>query len=124
MAVSPEFREHVLELLEPLGAVSVKRFFGGAALVLGAAQFGMIMGETVFLRVDDSNRDDFVEAGSRPFSHTTKVRKVTVATYYSLPEELIDDQDALLEWARRSADVARKNQKRKPSKARRRRASS
>ncbi len=123
MAVSPEFREHVLELLEPLGAVSVKRFFGGAALVLGAAQFGMIMGETVFLRVDDSNRDDFVEAGSRPFGYTTKVRKVTVATYYSLPDELIDDRDALLEWARRSADVARRNQKRKPPKTRRKRAS-
>ncbi len=124
MAVSPEFREHLLELLEPLGAVSVKRFFGGAALVLGAAQFGMIMGETVFLRVGDSNRDDFVEAGSRPFSYTTKVRKVTVATYYSLPEELIDEQDVLLEWARRSVDVARRNKKRKPSKSRRKRASS
>ena len=118
MAVSPEFREHVLELLEPLGAVSVKRFFGGAALALGAAQFGMIRGETVFLRVDDSNRDDFVDAGARPFSYTTKVRKVTVATYYSLPDELIDDQDVLLEWARRSVDAARKTKKRKISKAR------
>lgn len=124
MAVSPEFREHVLDLLEPLGAVSVKRFFGGAALVLGAAQFGMIMGETVFPRVDDSNRDDFVEAGCRPFSYTTKVRKVTVASYYSLPEDLIDDRDALLEWARRSVDAARRNRKRKPLKTKRKRANS
>lgn len=106
MSVSLEFRDHVLELLAPLGPVSGRRFFGGIGLAFDGVQFAMMMGQTLYLRVDDSNRADFEGAGSEPFSYQTKKGRVFVRTYFQVPEEMLDEPDDLIDWTRKSIDVA------------------
>jgi len=108
MAVSDEFVEYVVERLSGWGEVSVRRMFGGAGLYRGGTMFGLVVDDVVYLKVDDSNRDDFVQAGSAPFEPYPDKIKTTIRTYYEIPAEVLEDPAELARWAQRSWLIARK----------------
>ena len=100
MSASKEFVSHVRELLSSIGELSDGKFFGGHALKHQGKQFAMIMGNTLYLRVNDETRPEYLLKGSKPFSYLTKARRVDVRTYFSVPDELLESKDALLAWSR------------------------
>ena len=106
MSASKEFVGHIREQLSSLGELSDGRFFGGHALKSGGRQFAMIMGNTLYLRVNDATRPDYIAKGSQPFSYSTKARRVEVRTYFAAPEELLESKDELLAWARKAIHAA------------------
>ncbi len=108
MSADPEFVAFVSEQLEPLGPLASGRFFGGHAFKRDGVQFAMVMGNTLYLRVDDVTRPAFQAVGSEAFSYTTKKRRVMVESYYAAPETLLDDRDDLVTWARLAFEVAAK----------------
>lgn len=91
MSASAEYTEYVLELLEPLGRVRTTRFFGGVGLSVGTAQFAMIMGNSLYVVVNDSTRPKYEKAGMAAFSYLTKKGRVQVRRYFELPEEILTD---------------------------------
>ena len=106
MSASKEFVNHVRELLSSIGDLSDGKFFGGHALKHGGQQFAMIMGNTLYLRVNDETRPEYIAKGSKPFSYLTKVRRVEVRTYFAAPDELLESKDALMTWARKAIRAA------------------
>jgi DNA transformation protein len=108
MPVSDEFVEYALEQLSGWGEVSVRRMFGGAGLYRGGIMFAVIADDVAYLKVDDSNRDDFVRAGSAPFEPYPDKIKTTIRTYYEIPADVLEDPGELAKWAERSWLVARK----------------
>jgi DNA transformation protein len=106
MSASKEFVSHVRELLSSIGELSDGKFFGGHALKHKGLQFAMIMGNTLYLRVDDESRPEYIAKGSKPFSYLTKVRRVEVRTYFAAPEELLESREALLAWTRKAIHAA------------------
>ena len=108
-----EFVDYVLDLLEPINAISSGRFFGGKAVSCDAVQFAMIMDSSLFFVVDNGTRDKYIEMGTECFWYTKRTGKVNVKKYHEVPGELLDDPTTLLEWARESIKVAKKLSKRK-----------
>jgi DNA transformation protein len=108
MAVSDEFVEYVVEQLSNWGEVSVRRMFGGAGLYRSGTMFAVIADDVAYLKVDDSNRNDFVRAGSAPFEPYPDKIKTTIRTYYEIPADVLEDSAELAQWAERSWIVARK----------------
>ena len=106
MSASAEFVAFVREQLSPLGALSDGTFFGGHALKQHGQQFAMVMGNTLYFRVNDSTRPDFEKRGCKPFSYATKTKVVQVRKYFSAPLELLDDQALMLQWARQAIHAA------------------
>ena len=106
MAASPQFKAFLADLLEPLGPIVFKRLFGGEGLSLGGVTFAFIMGQSLYLRVDDETRPAFERAGMTPFAYDTKAKRVTVRSFYAAPEELYDDGDELCAWTRTALAVA------------------
>ena len=106
MSASNEFVHHVREMLSSIGELSDGKFFGGHALKHGNRQFAMIMGNTLYLRVNDETRPEFLARGAKPFSYLTKLRRVEVRTYFAAPEELLESKDMLLAWARKAIHAA------------------
>jgi TfoX/Sxy family transcriptional regulator of competence genes len=100
-----ELAEHLCEALAPLGAVGVRRFFGGWALHCRGVQFAMVM-DTLYLRVDDRTRPAYEAAGSEPFRYRTGKREVEVRRLYSAPPEALDDPERLCELAREAMVTA------------------
>ena len=113
MAVSDEFVDYVVEQLAAWDAVSVRRMFGGAGLYRGGAMFAVIADDIVYLKVDDSNRDDFLRAGSAPFEPYPDKIKTTIRTYYEIPADILEDPDELARWAQRSWLIAHKKKREK-----------
>ncbi|NQV54726.1 MAG: TfoX/Sxy family protein [Rhodospirillales bacterium] len=100
MADHSEFVNHILELLEPLGAVQPKRMFGGYGLFLDGTMFALInKGEEMFLKADDENSHAFIEQGSEKFGKMP---------YYAVPTEALDAWDDMAPWAMRAVAASRR----------------
>lgn len=106
MAVSAEYSGFVMELLEPLGGVLLRRMFGGAGLFCHGVMFGLIAGERLYFKVGVDNRGDFEKAGCGPFVYATKNGAHGILSYYEAPDFLFDEQDEMLVWARKALDEA------------------
>jgi DNA transformation protein len=106
MAVSDDFLEYVVDQLSLLGPVTVRKMFGGAGLYSDGKMFGLVADDVPYLKVDDSNREHFVQAGAGPFVPFPD--KAMAMPYYEIPADVLEDPDMLAQWARRSLDIARK----------------
>jgi len=101
-----EFADYVHGQLADLGEIEHGRFFGGVGFKLGDVQFAMCMNNTFYLVVDDTTRSQYTELGSAPFSYATTKGTRLVHRYYEVPEEILEDRDALTQWAQDAVAVA------------------
>jgi DNA transformation protein len=113
MGVSDEFLEYVLDQLAGWGGVSARRMFGGAGLYRDGRMFGLVADDVAYLKADDSNRADFVKAGSAAFNPYPEKGKTAVMSYYEIPPDVLEDRDELAAWAQRSLAI---QAKKKPTK--------
>jgi len=112
MRVTDGFRAFVLEQLARVKTVRARAMFGGVGLYAGDVFFGLIAADTLYLKVDDSNRGLYEAAGMRPFKPYAD-RAMTMP-YYQVPASVLEDGDTLAEWARTSVRVADRARARKP----------
>jgi DNA transformation protein len=105
VAERPEFVEHVLELVAPLGGVTARGMFGGWGIFCQGLMFALIAGETLYLKVDDGNRAAFEAAGLAPFRYHGRTKQV-VLPYRMAPPDALDNAAEFLPWARGAFDAA------------------
>ena len=109
MPVSREYREFVLEQLGRVAPVTSRAMFGGVGVYSGGLFFALLAGETLYLKVDDTNRGDFEAAGMGPV-HPIDDDKHSMH-YYELPADLLEDAERLRPWIDKAIDVARRSRK-------------
>ncbi len=120
MAVSPEYRDHLLDLLAPLGPVTARRMFGGLGIFYTDVMFALVVENGLHLKVDEATKADFEAAGSGPFTYQRVGKPRALKSYWQVPDEILDDEEDILAWARAAVDVALSAQKAKaPAKRRR-----
>ncbi|HME40886.1 MAG TPA: TfoX/Sxy family protein [Steroidobacteraceae bacterium] len=105
MAVSDEFLQYVLEQLAGIGRVAPRRMFGAVGLYHEERIFGLIARDTLYFKVDDSNRGDYEARGMdrfRPYAD----RPLLSMTYYAVPADILEDADECTSWARKSLRAA------------------
>lgn len=105
--MSPEFRDHVLDLLSPLGAVTARRMFGGGGLFLDDTMFCLISDDVLYMKGDELNRADFEAAGMPPFNYE-RGGKTVALSYFEVPPYVMEDSGQMLAWARRAWEAARR----------------
>lgn len=120
MAVSSGFTQYVIDQLAALGGVTARRMFGGAGLYLDDIFFALISDETLYFKVDDSNREDYVSRGMAPFRPYAARPQVSL-TYFAVPAEALEDAEELVQWARRALRVAQISRRKVRTAARRKR---
>lgn len=94
------FFEYVQDQLSQWTAIEKKRMFGMIGLYKEGLMFGMIAKDTVYLKVDDSNKNKYKNAGSEPlkvFKSNSEVR-----TYYELPADVLENAEEFIKWAKES----------------------
>jgi len=105
------YTDYVLECLQPVGAISSGRFFGGIGVSVDGVQFAMMMGNALFFVVDDSTRPQYEQMGTGCFWYNTKKKKINVKKYHEVPGEWLDEQETLLQRAEESIRIARRLKK-------------
>ena len=106
MSVNNEFLRYVIDQLRGLGVVISRKMFGGAGLYLDGAIFALIAYDTLYFKVDETNRSDFEEAGMEPFRPFDETSYVM--SYYEVPIDVLEEGDELVEWARKALAAARR----------------
>jgi len=106
MSVSDEFIEYMLDQFSQWCRVTPRRMFGGVGLYCDGKMFGLIADDVAYLKVDNSNRKHFVEAGSSPF--TPYPDKPTTMSYYEIPPDILDDTEELAQWAEQSLAIQKR----------------
>src|SRR5213594_352051 len=104
LKVSAGFKSFVLDQLEELGDVTPRSMFGGVGLYHNGVFFGILARDTLYLKVDDSNRTDYERARMKPFKpypHRSGTMK-----YFAVPLEVLESPIELAVWARKAIAVA------------------
>ena len=106
MAVSPSFRTYILEQLgRSVRDIRGRSMFGGVGIYSGGFFFALIDDDTLYFKVDESNRRDFEVRGMGPFQPYGEDGETM--QYYRVPEDLLEDSEVLGHWAEKAIIVAR-----------------
>lgn len=109
MAYSSDYLEFILDQLSDFGEITHKRMFGGVGFYRDGLMYGGIMGGDLHLKVDDQTRPDYIKRGMSSYFYDEKRKKLP--SYYRVPVEIIEDRDALVEWAETAYAVALRTKK-------------
>ena len=86
---------------------TANRMFGGWGVYVDDVFIAIVAGDTLWLEVDEGNRADYDAAGApafRPFAD-----RDTVMSYREVPADVLDDRLAIVEWARKAMEAARRS---------------
>src|ERR1700675_3774362 len=106
MAATSALLDYLIDQLAPLGDVRGRRMFSGHGLYLNGAIVGIIVDETLYLKVDAGHRAAFEAESMAPFPYASKGRRVALS-YWEAPAAVIEEPDQLQQWVKEAASAAR-----------------
>ena len=123
MSVSADYRDFVLEQLAGAGRVTPRAMFGGVGLYLDGLFFALIDDDTLYFKADEASRRRYEAAGSRPFCPDPSRPEQSMG-YWQVPADVLEEPEALVDWARAAQGVAhakrgKRDTRRRPPAARR-----
>jgi DNA transformation protein len=84
--------------------------FGGAGVYRDGVMFALVSGGDIYLKCDEATAPRFREANCRPFIYEKDGKPVEMS-YWSVPEEALDDGELLKRWADLAYQAALKSRK-------------
>ncbi len=100
-----EFVDYLLEVFEPFGPVRARRMFGGHGLYHRDVMFALVADDRLYLKCDATTVEQFRARELEPFQYL-KAGKWVQLSYYAAPEEIFDDPETAVHWARLACDAA------------------
>jgi DNA transformation protein len=105
MKASPEYLNFIIDKLSPIGDVRSRAMFGGYGIFSEGSMFALIAEDTLYFKVNESNRDMYEKAQSKPFPHGI--------SYWEVPPEVIEENTRLLDWVNISIEIAQETTKKR-----------
>ncbi|TGK42447.1 TfoX/Sxy family protein [Leptospira andrefontaineae] len=102
------FLTHVQDRLKVCGPLSYKNMFGGFGVYSGSQIFAMVIKDRLYFRVGQSNQAEYESSGMAPFTYAGKDGKLVRVSYWEVPEEVLEDDEDLVFWFRKSLAEANK----------------
>jgi DNA transformation protein len=105
------YRDFVLDQLRSREGLRCRPMFGGYGLYLGEDFFGILYDGCLYFKTDESTRWEYRDRGMGPFAPGGDQ---VLKTYYQVPEEIVEDDEELVSWAREAAARKRRRKGRAP----------
>lgn len=101
------FHEFVQELFSGLGAIHIRRMFGGAGVFREGIMFALLADETIYLKADETLRSRLMQEGGEAFLYVRSAdsRPIDLG-YVSMPTHAMDDPEDAAGWGRLAFEVA------------------
>ena len=77
--------------------------------------FALIAYETLYFKVDDDNREDYIAAETGPFIYNRNGKSIEMS-YYQLPNPVFENVEVLAEWVQKAHAAARRAKQKKTKK--------
>lgn len=97
------FKDFVLDQLADLSGVTVRAMFGGYGLYRNTTFFGIVHQDRLYFRVTATTAPRYKEQGMKPFRPNAKQ---TLKSFYEVPIDVLEDAEALTQWATEAAKRA------------------
>ena len=99
------FNDFILDQLSEMDSVEARRMFGGHGLYQDETFFGIVHKGKLFFKIDDNTVGEYRKRKMKPFRPNGKQ---TLKSYYQVPVEIIEDADALRQWAAKAVQCQEK----------------
>lgn len=93
------------EVFERLGRVQCRRMFSGHGVFHEGRMIGLVVRETLYLKVDAESAPHFDALNAPAFSYERQGRTMQMS-YREAPADLFDDRDLAALWGRRAWEAA------------------
>jgi len=104
MKYTEDYLNFILEQFSTIGEIMHRKMFGGVGFYKEGKMFALLSKTgTIYLKVDDSNREDFIEKGMESFNPKKKGKGMP---YYEIPVDVLEDKKEIKKWAMKSWKVA------------------
>lgn len=103
--MNDSFLNYIKEQFSSFGTVHIRKMFGGAGMYLDGVFFGIIDDDTVYLKADETTKQDYIDEGMPAFVYEGKNKPITLS-YYQLPEDVLEDTELLRIWVEKSIQIA------------------
>ena len=90
------FKDFVLDQLRELDGVDARRMFGGHGLYQDETFFGILHKGKLYFKVGESTVGEYRKRKMKPFRPNARQ---TLASYYQVPVEILEDNEQLCDWA-------------------------
>ncbi len=100
------------EMFSSLGAVTVRRMFGGKGVYHRGLIVAIEVRGEVLLKADAASAPAFAAAGARRWAYEGRAGKPVEMPYWSVPESAFDDPDEMARWVRLAWEAAMRTLKR------------
>ncbi len=94
-----DFRDFVLDQLGEWGQLTPRAMFGGVGLYQQDTFFAILYRRRLYFKTDAAARADYEARGMEPLRPSPRQ---TLKTYYEVPVDVLENQEELVEWARKS----------------------
>ena len=112
MPVRSSFQLLVIDQLSRImPAIRGRSMFGGVGIYSADLFFALIADDVLYFKTDASTRPEFEARGMEPFRPFGD--DGMTMQYYQVPEDLLEDHEALRPWAEKAVDIARASRRRK-----------
>ncbi|MEN2748245.1 TfoX/Sxy family protein [Sphingomonas sp. T9W2] len=96
------------EALAAVGHVTWRRMMGGATLYLDGTVFAIVLDDVLWFKSDAVADPVWDAQGSARFSYARKDGRVATINYRRAPDDVLDDVDAMREWAALAVEAGRR----------------
>jgi len=94
------------DLFSGLGPVSIRRMFGGKGVYHRGLIIAVEVRGELRLKADAVSAPQFEAAGAARWTYVNTSGKSAAMPYWSIPDEALDDPDAMARWARLAYEAA------------------
>ncbi|MBX3304564.1 MAG: TfoX/Sxy family protein [Nitrospira sp.] len=95
------FKNFVLDQLTDLRSLTARAMFGGYGLYHRSTFFGIIHNGRLYFKVTTSTLSRYTDHGMKPFRPNAKQ---TLKSFYEVPIDILEDAEALTQWATDAAE--------------------
>jgi len=107
-----DFVDYLREVFELFGPIRARKMFSGYGIYHNGLMFGLVAGDTLYLKADAENANHFEKEGLGRFEYKNGERVVKMS-YCRAPAGIMEDQEEAAIWARRSFEAALRSQRSK-----------
>ncbi|MEQ8880085.1 MAG: TfoX/Sxy family protein [Cyclobacteriaceae bacterium] len=106
MASKEDYLNFLKDQLSGIGEFETKKMFGGHGFFKDGLMFGMLGSGTFRLKVNESNEQDYIDKGMKPYYSDKKKKGMP---YWEVPADVLENRTELSKWALKSVSIAIKS---------------
>lgn len=99
--------EFLRDLFSPVGAISIKRMFGGQGIYIDGMIIAAVQAGRLMVKGDAHCTAQYEAAGMERWAYENrKTGKATFMPYWQVPESALDDPEEMANWAQTALGAA------------------